>query len=271
MFSPVTVNNPTLLKAAGVALLFTVLATELRISNTILDTVNLAADQWAIAFAVSLAVTVIVEAKKLLKIRTTALTRPGEHGVAGVRRRLTTISSGFGPRRPRGAVLCLGRASGRHGFGRRGPVEKPERPRPVDGLGPRRGLQLAIDRLRLGLDGVGRPADLIRDLGQRAVSREERQQPELSERQHRRARRPADGPVELAPQLLDLLGQQTHRRLPSHPAPRPPRGARSADVGSARARNAVARSSRARTESHGTACPAVVRSRCARRASAIAC
>ena len=73
VFSPVTVNNPTLLKAAGVAFLFTVLATELRITNTILDTVNLAADQWAIAFVVSLAVIVIAEVKKLLKIRTTAL------------------------------------------------------------------------------------------------------------------------------------------------------------------------------------------------------
>jgi Ca2+-transporting ATPase len=73
MFSSETLQNPTLLKAVGIAFLFTILATELRITNTILDTVNLSVEQWATAFVVSLAVIVIAEVKKLLKIRTTGV------------------------------------------------------------------------------------------------------------------------------------------------------------------------------------------------------
>ncbi|HET8786071.1 MAG TPA: HAD-IC family P-type ATPase [Candidatus Limnocylindrales bacterium] len=73
MFSSETLENPTLLKAVGIAFLFTILATELRITNTILDTVNLSVEQWAIAFVVSLVIIVIAEVKKLLKIRTTGM------------------------------------------------------------------------------------------------------------------------------------------------------------------------------------------------------
>ena len=73
VFSSETLQNPTLLKAAGIAFLFTILATELRITNTILDTVNLTVQQWMTAFVVSLAVLVIAEVKKLLKIRTTTV------------------------------------------------------------------------------------------------------------------------------------------------------------------------------------------------------
>jgi P-type Ca2+ transporter type 2C len=73
VFSAETLQNPTLLKAAGIAFLFTILATELRITNAILDTVNLSVEQWMTAFVVSLAVLVIAEVKKLLKIRTTTL------------------------------------------------------------------------------------------------------------------------------------------------------------------------------------------------------
>ncbi|MFL5686822.1 MAG: cation-translocating P-type ATPase [Chloroflexota bacterium] len=73
VFSSETLQNPTLLKAAGIAFVFVILATELRITNTILDTVNLTVEQWLIAFVVSLAVIVIAEVKKLLKIRTTTL------------------------------------------------------------------------------------------------------------------------------------------------------------------------------------------------------
>ena len=73
MFSSETLQNPTLLKAVGIAFLFTILATELRITNTILDTVNLTVQQWMTAFVVSLAVLVIAEVKKLLKIRTTTV------------------------------------------------------------------------------------------------------------------------------------------------------------------------------------------------------
>ena len=73
VFSSETLQNPTLLKAAGIAFLFTILATELKITNTILDTVNLTVQQWMTAFVVSLAVLVIAEVKKLLKIRTTTV------------------------------------------------------------------------------------------------------------------------------------------------------------------------------------------------------
>jgi Ca2+-transporting ATPase len=65
-------ENPTLLKAAGVAALFTLAATELGILNRILDSVNLSVDQWLVCFVVSLSILVIVELKKLLKIRTDA-------------------------------------------------------------------------------------------------------------------------------------------------------------------------------------------------------
>src|SRR5689334_17158220 len=73
LFSSETLQNPTLLKAVGIAFLFTILATELRITNTILDTVNLTVDQWIVAFVVSLVIIVIAEVKKLLKIRTTGV------------------------------------------------------------------------------------------------------------------------------------------------------------------------------------------------------
>ncbi len=63
-------ENPTLLKAAGIAALFTIAATELGLLNRILDTVNLTTDQWLIALGLSLIVLAFVEIKKLLKIQT---------------------------------------------------------------------------------------------------------------------------------------------------------------------------------------------------------
>jgi Ca2+-transporting ATPase len=65
-------ENPTLLKAAGIALLFTIAATEIGLMNRVLDTANLTIDQWLITLVVSLVVLVMVEIKKLLKIRTDA-------------------------------------------------------------------------------------------------------------------------------------------------------------------------------------------------------
>src|SRR3954468_7279344 len=73
IFGSDLLENPTLLKAAGVAFLFTVLATELQITNRILDTVNLTIDQWLLCFVVSLPVLVLAEVKKLLHIRTTTV------------------------------------------------------------------------------------------------------------------------------------------------------------------------------------------------------
>ena len=70
MFSAKTLGNPVLLKTAGLALVATVITSELGLLNRILDTVNLTTDQWLIAFVVSLAVIVVAEVKKLLKIQT---------------------------------------------------------------------------------------------------------------------------------------------------------------------------------------------------------
>jgi Ca2+-transporting ATPase len=71
IFSSETLENPTLLKAAGIAFVFTVVTSELGILNRILETVNLTAEQWAICLLVSLVMIVVPEIKKLLKIRTT--------------------------------------------------------------------------------------------------------------------------------------------------------------------------------------------------------
>jgi P-type Ca2+ transporter type 2C len=75
IFGPELLENPTLLKGAGFAVLFTVLATELQITNRILDTTNLTIDQWLTCIIVSLAVVVVAEVKKLLHIRTTEAPR----------------------------------------------------------------------------------------------------------------------------------------------------------------------------------------------------
>ena len=73
IFSSETLENPTLLKAAGVAFLATVLATELGITQH--DPRHRQPDGRPVAdgFVVSLAIVVIAEVKKLLKIRTTTV------------------------------------------------------------------------------------------------------------------------------------------------------------------------------------------------------
>jgi len=71
LFSSETVANPTLLKMAGLALVFTVFASELGLTNRVLDTVNLTVDQWMICVVVSLVAVAVAEIKKLLRIRTT--------------------------------------------------------------------------------------------------------------------------------------------------------------------------------------------------------
>ncbi|HSM34448.1 MAG TPA: HAD-IC family P-type ATPase [Anaerolineae bacterium] len=69
IFSGGFLENPTLLKGAGLAVLATVAATELGILNRILSTVDLNLDQWLICIVLSLAVLVVVEIAKLLRIR----------------------------------------------------------------------------------------------------------------------------------------------------------------------------------------------------------
>ena len=67
MFSSETLENPTLLKGAGVAFLFTIAATELGILNRLLDTVSLTVDQWGICIVVSLAIIVLAESRSCFK------------------------------------------------------------------------------------------------------------------------------------------------------------------------------------------------------------
>jgi len=64
-------SNATLLKAAGVAFLFTVLATETSFLQRLLGTVSLDTRQFAICLVVALSMFVIAEGRKLLGIRTT--------------------------------------------------------------------------------------------------------------------------------------------------------------------------------------------------------
>src|SRR4029079_13885142 len=73
LFSSEALENPTLLKAAGVAAIFAVIATELGILNRVLETVNLSAEQWEICIAISLVMIVIPEIKKFFKSRTTEI------------------------------------------------------------------------------------------------------------------------------------------------------------------------------------------------------
>jgi Ca2+-transporting ATPase len=70
VFDGSILENPTLLKAAGLAIVAAIAATELGLLNRILETVPLSLDQWVICIIVSLAVVVVIEVKKLLKIQT---------------------------------------------------------------------------------------------------------------------------------------------------------------------------------------------------------
>ena len=70
LFSGGILENPTLLKGAGLALVATIAAVELGIFNRILDTVPLTLDQWLLCIGVSLVVIAVAEGKKLLKIKT---------------------------------------------------------------------------------------------------------------------------------------------------------------------------------------------------------
>jgi Ca2+-transporting ATPase len=71
VFSIATIHNAVLMKAAGAALLMTVLATELGFLNRLLDTVSLTLDQWLVCIGASLTVILVAEVRKLLHIRVT--------------------------------------------------------------------------------------------------------------------------------------------------------------------------------------------------------
>jgi Ca2+-transporting ATPase len=61
-------ENPTLLKGVGLALLATIAAVELGILNRLLGSTGLTVDQWIICVVVSLAVPIVAEVVKLLKL-----------------------------------------------------------------------------------------------------------------------------------------------------------------------------------------------------------
>jgi Ca2+-transporting ATPase len=77
-FSPETLRNPILVKVVLAALFVTWLATEFGPLNRLLDTVNLNVDQWLVCLVASLAVIVVAEARKLLKIRVTEVEEPAQ-------------------------------------------------------------------------------------------------------------------------------------------------------------------------------------------------
>jgi Ca2+-transporting ATPase len=76
IFSSDLLDNPTLLKGAGLAVLATIVAAELDLLNRILDTVNLSLDQWLVCVVVALLVIVVPEIKKLLHIQTSDAPQP---------------------------------------------------------------------------------------------------------------------------------------------------------------------------------------------------
>jgi Ca2+-transporting ATPase len=75
-------QNGTLMKAVIASFVITILSTELGILQRILGTVSLDLDQWLICIVVSLAVLVVAEGRKLLKIKVTDEIVTVEPGVA---------------------------------------------------------------------------------------------------------------------------------------------------------------------------------------------
>jgi len=70
LFSGGILDNPTLLKATGLAILATIVAVEIGLLNRLLGTVSLTVDQWVISVVMSLGVVIAVEGARLLNIRT---------------------------------------------------------------------------------------------------------------------------------------------------------------------------------------------------------
>ncbi len=64
VFSGGDLDNPTLLKGVGLALLATIAATELGVLNRLLGTEDLDADQWVISIVASLVVLVVAEGRQ---------------------------------------------------------------------------------------------------------------------------------------------------------------------------------------------------------------
>ena len=70
VFSGYILGNPALLKATALSIVTIVLATELHILQNVLQMTSLTGSQWAVCIGVALALIVVEEAKKLLKVQT---------------------------------------------------------------------------------------------------------------------------------------------------------------------------------------------------------
>lgn len=69
LFTSEILQNGALIKGALAAGAFAIVATEFRLTNQFLETVNLTLGQWAVCIGFSLAVLVVAEARKLLRLR----------------------------------------------------------------------------------------------------------------------------------------------------------------------------------------------------------
>ena len=83
-------------------------------------------------------------------------------------------------------------------------VDEAELDRPLDRLAPTGGIELPVDRDRLGLHGVARDEQPLGDLAEREVRRQQGQQPELGRGQRRRPARRLLGDARFASQILRL-------------------------------------------------------------------
>jgi Ca2+-transporting ATPase len=82
IFNGEILRNATLMKAVIASFVVTILSTELGILQRILGTVSLDLDQWLVCIVVSLAVIVVAEVRKLLRIRVTEVEIPAQAAAA---------------------------------------------------------------------------------------------------------------------------------------------------------------------------------------------
>src|SRR5215213_10383875 len=91
-------------------------------------------------------------------------------------------------------------------------LREPQALRLGDGVAAARDAELSVDGDRLGLDRVARDEELICDLAEREVGREERQQPELGRRKADVAPLGLRRDVDLQPELRGPLTQRGEGR-----------------------------------------------------------
>src|SRR6266508_4786020 len=85
----------------------------------------------------------------------------------------------------------------------------------LDRLATSRDAELAIDRDRLGLDGVRRQVQALAELAERVMRGQQREQPQLRRRQPRRPYHVGAHGFELRAQLVGLAPEDAKVRLPA--------------------------------------------------------